>query len=188
MLEIERLVVGGKADTKGKKISQKRRSGNRKKRQRDAGDRHNSKIHTDINKGLHPYLEGQSEGKQKLGFVGGGIGPFDKSFDKKVIGSNDKNNCNKTKLFDGGGKDKVSVFFGEEEQLALSPLLVAFTKKTAGANSNFGLNDVVPLAEGVGIGVNKINYPLFLVVMKAKTPDERGKDRYNNGGEQAKFE
>ena len=97
----------------------------------------------------------------------------------KAVADEEDANADEAGFFGDDREDEVGAGFGQEFELRLRALHVAFAKEAARADGDFRLDDVVAVAEGVGFGVKQGQHAIALVVFDAEHPEER----QGNGGE-----
>ena len=82
------------------------------------------------------------------------------------IHRNDKHRSDKAKLFTGNSKNKVRMVFRQKVQLALRSGQPAFAKKSAAADSNFRLNNMITAAERIKLRIQKNTDTVLLIILQ----------------------
>src|SRR5580704_17942035 len=81
------------------------------------------------------------------------------------------------------GEDEIGGALGEKFELRLTAVHVALAEQTAGADGDLRLDDVIPGAQAVGLGIEKGQYTLALIVVDEMPRTPGGGAEQRNGDE-----
>ena len=99
--------------------------------------------------------------------------------DRRITGQ-DGEGTDETELLGHRREDEISVFFGQEFQLALAAQAEPLAQEAAGAQGDLGLHDVIARARRIGLRVQEGQHPVALILVHAE--HHIGRNQRHGGG------
>jgi len=128
-----------------------------KQRQRHAGYRRKTDIHSDIYKNLQKKHQGNSDHDQVAEVIPGQLSRFLHPIEKDSEKQKDYTGANQSQFFRNHRKNKIGVLFRQKVKLALRSLAQPFSPKFSRSDRDCRLDYVIAAALGIIIGIDKIN-------------------------------
>jgi hypothetical protein len=124
-------------------------------RKRDAGNRHQPQDHSDVDRDLENEDRCHAHHQERTWQICGCLSVLNQTHQYQKVYQEHKNRADEAVFFAESGKDEVCVRDRQEVALGLGSLIGASSEDAAVADGNFGLQNLIPGAAWVSVGVHE---------------------------------